>query len=103
VAAPAALGASDAASLSSEKASLVSFHSTGIAKLTERIYVAQEEARQARLLTRQVARDYAHDPEKLQGAVSSMNHATSFCQGLVAAWELVTGEIWGQASWQMSR
>lgn len=78
----------------------MSFLSTGISKLTEQIYVALDAARQARRLTRQVVRDYPNDQERMLGAVSAMNHAASYAQGMVTAWELVTGEIWGEAAWQ---
>jgi hypothetical protein len=78
----------------------VSYLNAGIGKLTEQIYVALEEVRRARRLTQQVSRNYAHDPERLLGAVSAMNHSVSFASGLVKAWEIVTGEIWGEAAWR---
>jgi hypothetical protein len=101
VAGPASEDLSDAASLSSEKASLVSsYHGAGISKLTEQIYVALAEAQMARKQVQGAIRLYGNDPERIEQSVSTLNHKTSFASGLVKAWEIVTGEIWGEAAWQ---
>jgi hypothetical protein len=80
----------------------VSYLNVGIGRLTNQIYVSLEDARQTRRVTQQMVRNYVGDDERMQGAVSAMDHAASFAQGLIRAWELVTGEIWGEAAWQPS-
>lgn len=78
----------------------MSYLGSGVSKLTEEIYAALVEARTAKKAVQTVIQQYRNDPERIEAAVSSMNHKSSYAMGLVKAWELVTGEIWGEASWQ---
>lgn len=78
----------------------MSYLGTGVSRLTEEIYAALVDASAAKKAVQEVIRRHGNDPERVEAAVSTMNHKSSYAMGLVRGWEIVTGEIWGEASWQ---
>lgn len=78
----------------------MSYLNAGIGKLTERIYVALADVKAIRVRVFDIQLVYPPLHRKTVEAKRALAEKTAYTTGLVEAWEIVTGEIWGEASWQ---
>jgi hypothetical protein len=79
---------------------LVSYLNAGIGKLTEEIYTVLEDVRSTRTKLRADQVLVPYPAEQVRQLAYLLGHSTAYVTGLVKAWEIVTGEIWGEAAWQ---
>jgi hypothetical protein len=75
----------------------VSVTSAGLTALTQMIYRAMEDGATAHRKLRDTVALSPADPFLIDSARQRANYESAVLDGLVRAWETVTGEIWGEA------
>lgn len=79
----------------------MSVFEAGVVKLRMKIYRAFEDVREAKLRLGE-ARSSGYG-DVISTAQQNYAAAHAYVNGLTTAWELVTGETWGEAAWQPGR